>query len=99
MKDFQVMGNRLLIEPDATGGKSAGGLYIPDTVDQRGPKWATVAAVSAGYYAGNNFVKPYVKEGDRILFDELGAIKVKVDGRDYWLVRNDDIIGARPSES
>lgn len=97
MKDFQIMGNRILIQMDANT-ESIGGIYIPDTVKIDAPKWGTVVSVTTGWFVNGVNICTNIEEGDRVLIDGLGAIQLKLEGKEYVIVRTDDIIGTVPKE-
>jgi chaperonin GroES len=91
--NLELNGNRVAVDLDEVGEKTEGGLYVPQTVEQEGPKTGKVAAVSPVYYVNGQKFESKFKVGDRVLLDVLGATKVTVNRRTYIVVRNEDIIG------
>jgi len=70
-----------------------GGIIIPDTAKEK-PQEAEVVAVGSGKRLENGTVIPLeVKEGDRVLFGKYSGTEIKVDGTDYLILREDEILG------
>jgi chaperonin GroES len=70
-----------------------GGLYIPDTAKEK-PQQAEVIAVGDGrLLETGDRVAPDVKAGDRILFGKYSGAEIKLDGEEYLILREDEILG------
>ena len=70
---------------------SAGGIVIPDTATEK-PIKGEVVAVGEGKPLDNGQIRALkVKSGDKVLFGKYSGTEVKVDGKDYLVVREDDI--------
>ncbi len=73
--------------------KTASGIIIPDTAKEK-PSEGKVVAVGPGKRLDNGSIQEMgVKKGDKILFSKYGGTEVKVDGEDYMIMREDDILG------
>jgi chaperonin GroES len=73
--------------------KTKGGIIIPDTAKEK-PIEGEVIAVGKGRIADDGkIIKLDVKVGDRVLFSKYGGTEVKIDGVDYLIMREDDILG------
>jgi len=73
--------------------KSAGGLYIPDTAKEK-PQEGKVVAVGKGKRREDGTIAALdVKAGDRILFSKYAGSDVTVDGKEYIIMREEDILG------
>ncbi len=73
--------------------KTAGGIYIPDTAKEK-PQEGEVVAVGAGKYKEDGTRQPLdVKEGDRILFGKYSGSEIKIDGEEFLIMREDEILG------
>jgi chaperonin GroES len=71
----------------------AGSIIIPDSAKEK-PQQAKVISVGKGrLLSGGDRVAPDVKPGDRILFGKYSGSEVKVDGEDYLILREDEILG------
>ncbi len=73
--------------------KTKGGIIIPDTAKEK-PMEGKVVAVGKGRTAEDGkLIKLDVKAGDRILFSKYAGTEVKVEGKEYLIMREDDILG------
>ena len=90
---IRPLNDRLLVKRLAEEEKTAGGIIIPDSAKEK-PAEGEVVAVGPGKVADNGErVALQVKEGDRVLFSKYGGTDVKLDGDDYLIMREDDILG------
>jgi chaperonin GroES len=91
---FQPTGNRVVLTLDELSEKTEGGLYVPQSASpSEGPKKATVVSVSEGYIVNGIETRSKFFKGDRVLVDALGGANVRIEGADYLVVRNEDILG------
>ena len=85
--------DRVLVKPLDAETKTAGGLIIPDTVQEK-PQEGTVVSVGAGIKAEDGKVTPLdVKKGDTVLFGKWSGTEVKVDSETLMIMRESDIMG------
>jgi chaperonin GroES len=90
---FRPLHDRVLIERLEQDDKTAGGIIIPDTAQEK-PMEGVVVATGAGAKSEDGTVHPLdVKAGDRILFGKWSGTEVKVDGVDYLILKESDIMG------
>jgi chaperonin GroES len=74
------------------GEQTQGGIIIPDTAKEK-PQQAEVKAVGNGRLLENGQrVPPDVKPGDRVLFGKYGGSEIKLDGEEYLILREDEIL-------
>jgi len=79
------------IEPEEE--KTSGGIIIPDTAKEK-PMEGKVIAVGKGRVKDDGTTVPLeVKEGDRVIFSKYAGTEVKIDGEEYLIMREDDILG------
>ncbi len=90
---IRPLNDRILVKRLEEEGKTAGGIIIPDSAKEK-PAEGEIVAVGPGKLndAGER-VAMDVKEGDRVLFSKYGGTDVKLDGEDYLIMREDDILG------
>ena len=70
-----------------------GGIIIPDSAKEK-PQQAEVVAAGSGKLLDNgDRLAPDVKAGDRILFGKYSGSDIKIDGEDYLILREDEILG------
>ena len=73
--------------------QTAGGLFIPDTAKEK-PQEGEVIAVGEGKYKEDGTRQTLdVKAGDRILFGKYSGSEIKLDGEEYLIMREDEILG------
>jgi chaperonin GroES len=73
--------------------KTAGGIIIPDTAQEK-PSEGKIVAVGDGIRGEDGSVTPLdVKKGDHVLFGKFGGTEIKVDGEDLMILRESDILG------
>ncbi len=90
---IQPLGDRVLVEPLKENEVNKGGIIIPDTAKEK-PQQGTVIAIGTGKLDDKgNRIAFNVKKGDKILMPKYGGTEVKVDGKDYQIMREEDILG------
>ena len=90
---FQPLHDRVLLRRVGEEEKSAGGIIIPDTAQEK-PSEGIVVSVGSGVRADDGSIRELdVKAGDRVLFGKFGGTDVKVDGEDLLILRESDILG------
>ena len=73
--------------------KTAGGLFIPDSAKEK-PQEGEVVAVGQGKRGDDGKLMPLdVKVGDRILFGKYSGSDIKMDGNEYLIMREDEVLG------
>ena len=84
--------DRLIVKREAEERKSPGGIVIPDTATEK-PTFGKVIAVGKGKVLENGEVRaPDVKTGDKILFGKYSGTEVKVDGEEFVVMREEDVM-------
>jgi len=86
---FTPQGDRVLVEPAPAEVKTAGGLIIPDTAQEK-PQKGTVIAVGPGKKKEEPMT---VKPGDNVLYGKYSGTEITIDGKEYLIMRQDDIFG------
>jgi len=90
---IQPLGDRVLVEPVKEDEVKKGGIIIPDTAKEK-PQQGKVIAVGSGKLDDNGKVIPFhVKKGDKILMPKYGGTEIKIDNKDYLILREEDILG------
>jgi chaperonin GroES len=91
---IQPLGDRVLIKPfSGEDKKSPSGIIIPETVSKEKPEQGKVVAVGNGRIDEAGKVIPLrVKVGDTIIFSKYGYDDVKVDGQEYFMVKEEHIL-------
>ena len=90
--NISPMADRVVIEPQEEAEEMRGGLYIPDTAKEK-PQQGIVVAVGPGRLNDDGARIPMeVKEGDRVLYGKYAGTEVKLDGGDYLIVKEGDVL-------
>ena len=90
---IRPLSDRILIERVEEENKTKGGIIIPDTAKEK-PMQGKVIAVGKGRVTENGkVIAPDVNKGARILFSKYAGTEVKIDGKKYLIMREDDILG------
>jgi len=85
--------DRVLVKRLEEESKTAGGIIIPDNHKEK-PAQGEIMATGAGYRNTDGSVRALdVKEGDTVLFSKYAGTEVKVDGHDYLIMKEDDLLG------
>lgn len=85
--------DRILVRRMAEEEKTAGGLFIPDTAKEK-PQRGEIIATGKGRITEDGKVLPLeVKIGDKILFGKYSGTELKLEGEEYLMMREEDILG------
>ena len=85
--------DRILVKRMAEDEKTAGGLYIPDTAKEK-PQKGEIVATGKGRITEEGKVLPLeVKAGDKVLFGKYSGTELKLNGEEYLMMREEDILG------
>ncbi|HMP73160.1 MAG TPA: co-chaperone GroES [Kiritimatiellia bacterium] len=89
---IQPLGDRVLVEPEKESEVKKGGIIIPDSAKEK-PQHGKVIAVGTGKLDENGKKIPFdVKPGDKVLMPKYGGTEIKLDDKDYQILRQDDIL-------
>lgn len=90
---FRPLHDRVLVRRVEEDTKTAGGIIIPDSAQEK-PSEGEIVAAGAGSKAEDGTVTPLdVKAGDRVLFGKWSGTEVKVDGEELLIMKESDILG------
>ena len=91
--NFKPLHDRVLVKRVASDEKTAGGIIIPDTAQEK-PMEGKVLEVGSGSRNENGKLEPLdVKKGDKILFGKWSGTEVKMNGEEYLIMKESDIMG------
>ena len=91
--EFRPLHDRVLVKRVEAEQKTAGGIILPDTAQEK-PSEGEIVAVGSGARAEDGSVAPLdVQPGDRVLFGKWSGTEVKVDGEDLLIMKESDIMG------
>lgn len=82
---IKPLGKRIVVKALKEEQKTEGGIYLPETASKEKPQQGEVTAV------GDEFKE--VKIGDKVIFAKYGGTEIKVEGEDYLVLGEDDVLG------
>jgi chaperonin GroES len=86
------LGDRVLLKPATKEETTTSGIIIPDTISKEKPEQGTVVAVGEGLYKDGKLIAPRVAVGDTVVFSKYGFDELKIDGEEYFILREDSIL-------
>ena len=90
---FRPLSDRILVERVEESEKTKGGIIIPDTAKEKPAEGKIVATGNGRMGEDGKLLSMDVKVGDRVLFSKYGGTEVKIEGVDYLIMRQDDVLG------
>ena len=91
--NIRPLHDRIIVERLEEETKTAGGLIIPDTAKEK-PQQGKVIAVGKGKKTEDGKILPLdVKVGDKILFGKYAGTEIKLEGKEFLMMREDDVLG------
>lgn len=90
---FRPLYDRILVERVESEEKTKGGIILPDSAKEK-PQQGKIIAVGSGRRTEDGKVIPLeLKEGDTILFGKYSGSEIKVEGNEYLIMKEDDVLG------
>ena len=90
---FRPLQDRILVERIEAETKTAGGIILPDSSQEK-PMQGTVISVGSGYISEDGKVRPLdVAAGDTIMFAQWAGTELKIDGKEFLIMKEADVIG------
>jgi chaperonin GroES len=90
---IRPLADRIVVTAKETETKTAGGIYIPDTADKDKPMRGTVVAIGNGKYIDGKLLPLQVKVGDEILFGKYAGTSIKLEEKEWLVMREEDVMG------
>lgn len=92
MASIKPLSDRVVVKAQAAEEKTSSGLYIPDTAKEK-PQRGNVVAVGPGRVENGNKIDMTVQAGDTVLYGKYAGTEITIDGEDYLIMRESDILG------
>lgn len=92
MAKIKPLSDRVLVKPEAAEEKTSSGIIIPDTAKEK-PQQGTIVAVGPGKVENGNKIDMSVNEGDTVLYGKYAGTEITLDGEEYMIMRESDILG------
>ena len=90
---FRPLHDRVVVERITAEEKSKGGIIIPDTAQEKPSQGEVIAVGPGGRDETGKLIPIDVKVGDRILFGKWSGTEIKIDGVEYLIMKESDIMG------
>src|SRR3989338_1958215 len=90
---LQPLSDYIIIEPQKQEIKTKSGIVLPDTVEKEKPQEGKVVAVGSGRTLESGArAKMQVKAGDKVLFTKYSPTEVKIDGKEFFVIKEEDVM-------
>ena len=90
---IKPLADHILIEPVKEEEKTKSGIFLPETASKEKPEEGVVVAVGPGRKTDDGKIVPVsVQKGQKVLFTKYGPNEIKVDGKEYLIAKEDDIL-------
>ena len=93
MAKIRPLGDRVVVKPEAKEEVTKTGIVIPDTAKEKPQQGVVIAAGQGKVLENGTRLKMDVNAGDRILFGKFAGTEVKVDGEEFLIIREDEVLG------
>jgi chaperonin GroES len=90
---IRPLNDRILVKRLEEEQKTKGGLFIPDSAKEKPAEGKVVAVGNGRLNDKGERVAVELKGGDRVLFSKYGGTEIKIDGEDFLIMREDDVLG------
>jgi len=89
---IKPLSDRVLVQPEPAEEKTSSGIIIPDTAKEK-PQEGTVIAAGPGKVENGTKIDMSVKKGDKVLYGKYSGTEITLDGEEYLIMREADILG------
>ncbi|OQB10708.1 MAG: 10 kDa chaperonin [Parcubacteria group bacterium ADurb.Bin216] len=90
---LRPLSDHIIVEPIKEEEKTKGGIFLPQTSDKERPDQGLVVEVGPGKTTSSGKVIPMeIKKGDKVVFNKYGHHEIKVDEKDYLVLRQEDVL-------
>ena len=90
---FRPLHDRVVVKRIDADEKSKGGIIIPDTAKEKPSQGQVIAVGPGGRDESGKIIAPDVRAGDTVLFGKWSGTEVKIDGTEYLIMKESDIMG------
>lgn len=95
MANVKPLGDKVLVKPNTSDEKTAGGIVLPDSAKER-PQEGTVVSVGTGRVLDNGQkVEIGVKEGDVVIYSKYGGTEIKIEGTEHLILDESSILAVK----
>lgn len=91
--NFRPLHDRVVVKRIESEAKTASGIIIPETAKEKPMEGEVIAVGNGARNEAGNVIALEVKKGDRVLFGKWSGTEIKIDGQDYLVMKESDIVG------
>ena len=91
--NFRPLHDRVVVKRIESEEKTASGIIIPETAKEKPMEGEIIAVGNGARNEAGNVIALEVKKGDRVLFGKWSGTEIKIDGEDYLVMKESDIVG------
>jgi chaperonin GroES len=92
-KSIKPLGSRVLVKRVESEEKSAGGIFLPDSAKEKPQEAEVIELGTGGRDDDGKLIEFNVKKGDRVLISKYGGTEIKLDGNEFLILSESDILG------
>jgi len=89
---LEPLDDRIVVEPMEAEAKTKGGIVLPDTAKEKPQKGKVIAVGPGRVLDDGKRAAPAVKKGDRVVYAKYGGTEIEIDGKEYMILRESDIL-------
>ncbi len=89
---LQPLGDKVLVKPVSAEEKTKSGIYIPDTAKEEKAE-GEIVALGTGKLSGGKKHEFSVKRGDKVVYGKYAGDEIKIEGKDYKIMKEEEILG------
>ena len=90
--EIKPLSNNVVIEPIEEATTTASGIVLPDTAEKDKPQKGKIVSVGLGKMSDGQRIPMEVKVGDKVIFERYSPSKIKIDGKEYLLISESDVL-------
>ncbi|MDQ7822353.1 MAG: co-chaperone GroES [Candidatus Eremiobacteraeota bacterium] len=90
---IRPLGDRVILRAIPSEEKTKAGIIIPDSAKEKPMEGEVMAAGKGRMLEDGTIVPMEVKEGDRVLFSKWGGTEIKIDGEEYLMIKESELLG------
>ncbi|WDN88650.1 chaperonin GroES [Desulfosarcina sp. BuS5] len=90
---LRPLNDRILVKRVEEKAKTKGGIIIPDSAKEKPAEGKVISVGNGKMNEDGKRIPVEIKEGDRIMFGKYSGSEVKIDGEEYLIMREDDVLG------
>jgi chaperonin GroES len=91
--NIKPLDSRVVIKPIEAESKTKGGIVLPDTAKEKSQKGEIIATGPGRLLESGERAKMALQKGDKVLFGKYAGTEIKIDGQEYVIMKEDEVLG------